>query len=132
MTTYTLTPSTVQTLRLAAAELGFRLTTTYSGRGMFGATCIGVVVDDPTDLADLIGALMCAGEDDLAAGLMDQPRATDNMGRGTIVYWPGVRAAQDDEEEPEGLEAEPAPDPDWLPERSDEELYARQMEEGKF
>lgn len=53
---------------------GFR-PRSYSGRGMYGAECVGVSLDSPGDLD--------------SEGL---PRATqDSLGRGVILYWPGAK-----------------------------------------
>ncbi len=53
----------------------------YSGRGMYGATCVAIVSDDPRAAAALA---YCAG----LMGLdWDQvPARTDSMGRGVVIY----------------------------------------------
>jgi len=51
----------------------------YSGRGMFGATCYGITVGNRGDAED---AIKMAQRKGLGKGLMD------NMGLGTIAYWP--------------------------------------------
>jgi len=50
----------------------------YSGRGMFGKTCVGIVTDSP----ELVG--FCAAE----AGVpkRDLPRRRDSLGFDTILY----------------------------------------------
>lgn len=59
-------------------ETNGKLTTTYSGRGMFGKRCVGVTV------SDLTNALMIAGK----VGL---PKPNwDNMGLDMIIYWPSI------------------------------------------
>jgi hypothetical protein len=55
----------------------------YSGRGMYGAKCLGVTCGDAT---------RCI-EEAASRGLMKA--STDNMGRDMIVYWPHL----DNEEE---------------------------------
>jgi hypothetical protein len=52
-------------------DLGFR--SDYSGRGMFGKTCVGVTTDDPNDLIAQLG---------IRGAVVDQ------MGKRHIVYWP--------------------------------------------
>ena len=53
----------------------------YSGRGMYGKSCVGVVVESLGD-AFLLGAR-------LALELGEEPPipSSDSMGRGLIVYW---------------------------------------------
>lgn len=50
----------------------------YSGRGMFGAECVGVVTDDPTGLIEEAGANGLRGA------------KTDGMGKDYIVYWEAI------------------------------------------
>jgi hypothetical protein len=57
----------------------------YSGRGMYGAKCVGFVLSDDTAMLKLGAALQAA--------LGEIPNAsTDSMGRNTIVYFPGLTA----------------------------------------
>lgn len=51
----------------------------YSGRGMYGAECVGITCDDPD---------YCIEE---AASRGIRNAKTDNMGRQYIVYWPSIR-----------------------------------------
>lgn len=51
------------------------LRTDYSGRGMFGKTCWGIVCDDPIDTITEVGI---------------KGYKTDNMGYSVIVYWPNI------------------------------------------
>jgi hypothetical protein len=51
----------------------------YSGRGMHGETCVGIVTDAPSIL---IGWLMCNDGVDID----DLPTRVDSMGRSTIYY----------------------------------------------
>lgn len=50
----------------------------YSGRGMYGRTCLGVVVD-PKHVSSV-----------LRMNLGDRGPVTDDMGIQTIVYWTDV------------------------------------------
>lgn len=52
----------------------------YSGRGMFGASCVGIVTDEPME------AIVRAA----SFGLKDKP-TTDDMGKQTIVYYKSIR-----------------------------------------
>lgn len=63
---------------------GFSKATDYSGRAMYGARCVGVVVDNPGKLM-LLGAELERMEQSVEPFL--RPR-TDNMGYDLIVYWP--------------------------------------------
>jgi hypothetical protein len=61
----------------------------YSGRAMFGAECVGVDLEDDSDLWRLAKQLGLAGIDTPA------PR-TDSMGCGLIAYWPSAKWASED------------------------------------
>ena len=50
----------------------------YSGRGMGGRTCGGIVTDDPMRCIELAAQRGITGAN------------TDSMGRQTIVYWPSL------------------------------------------
>lgn len=52
-----------------------KLRTNYSGRGMFGATCWGIVCEDANDVICDVGL---------------KGSKTDSMGCSVIVYWPSV------------------------------------------
>jgi len=64
----------------AALKYGGFNVRSYSGRGMYGKSCVAVYVDDATDLLK-IGVTIGETYADLRA-------ATDSMGRGMVVYWP--------------------------------------------
>jgi hypothetical protein len=83
----------------------------YSGRGMYGSECVGVIADDPVlfafDLAVLTGGTDWA-DDTTPGDLRDElenlgPPCSDSMGLSTIWYWTRVTVAADvaDDEEPE-------------------------------
>lgn len=55
----------------------------YSGRGMFGATCIGIVTRRPDALI----------EEAAAQGVRGAKR--DSMGCDYIVYWPKIKASDE-------------------------------------
>lgn len=76
-------------------ECGFE-TRSYSGRGMYGKSCIGVETDDIFELGFQIGSAL-SGED---IGHIP-PCKTDSMGRDSIVYWPDLAWPEDDEEDGE-------------------------------
>jgi hypothetical protein len=75
----------------------------YSGRGMYGRTCLGIVVDNQSDFIAFIKELAdryYAGEGAYAE-LSEEMRefydnyleavTQDSMGRATIYYWPRVQ-----------------------------------------
>lgn len=62
------------------AEDGFgKIYEDYSGRGMYGKTCIGIYTDDPT---------RCI-EEAASRGVRGAQR--DNLGKEYIVYWPSIK-----------------------------------------
>ena len=64
----------------------------YSGRGMYGAECVGVDVDSA-------GEVMCLARDmEDSFGKVLEP-TFDNMGLGLIAYWPRVRWPDDLEDD---------------------------------
>jgi hypothetical protein len=87
-------------------------TRSYSGRGMFGADCLGVTISCSLGsfIADVMNSTL-----DRFSDYDDQPAAgevaeafrsmrTDSMGHDTIVYFPGIPytvddAGEDEEEE---------------------------------
>jgi hypothetical protein len=78
---------------------GYDVTTTYSGRCMYGRRCLGVTVDHSGHIFQL-GQLLHEYDE------MGEPR-TDSMGLSVIVYWPAIDTAdyndhvkeEDDEED---------------------------------
>jgi hypothetical protein len=55
----------------------------YSGRGMSGKQCVGVVVEGDDDLWEI-------AQDFAISGLEIQAPRTDSLGLDTILYWPNV------------------------------------------
>lgn len=56
----------------------------YSGRGMYGDTCIGVVLEDGGDIFEIVAD--CAEQ-----GMRIPHPHKDSMGLGTIYYWPRLK-----------------------------------------
>lgn len=69
----------ISAIKETAEEIGGDVRDSYSGRGMFGATCYGIVCDDSNECIAIAGSkgLRCASR--------------DNMGLHSIVYWPSVK-----------------------------------------
>ena len=70
----------------------------YSGRAMYGRSCLGV---ETNDVGDLFAAVLeqVEGDDDTRE-IQDAFRnmRTDAMGRGTIVYFPNVEFVGDEDQ----------------------------------
>ncbi len=66
-----------------AAEAGGTVYRDYSGRGMFGANCVGIEGDK------LAAILEAAGARGLGGACHDQ------LGKGWIVYWPHLQLPAD-------------------------------------
>jgi hypothetical protein len=77
----------VRILREVSERFNCEYRERYSGRGMYGRNCVGVVCSNPLSLC------MTLGKEGFDVDLI--PR-TDNMGLSTIVYFPDL---QDDSED---------------------------------
>jgi len=75
----------------------------YSGRGMYGSTCLAVTGEDAGKvLGRLMGALLNVGEKLSAMERQELARALrsvkwDSLGFDTIVYFPNLRFTREDE-----------------------------------
>jgi hypothetical protein len=76
----------------------------YSGRGMYGKYCLAVESDDSPEQV----LLSIVGEYTYTADNLDEVRAltealkgcqTDTLGRGAILYWPGIEWVDTDPDE---------------------------------
>lgn len=71
----------------------------YSGRGMYGKTCVGFVTDSPIKFAMTLASVLTgwerdydeSGEDYDFPVWYDLTVATDNMARDAIVYFPNLQ-----------------------------------------
>lgn len=61
----------------------------YSGRAMYGDTCLGIVTDNVAKTCLKLGALHGDSDTDLSVQLLRQVR-TDFYGQGEVVYFPYV------------------------------------------
>jgi hypothetical protein len=73
----------------------------YSGRGMYGRQCFGIVTDNGLSFVQEL-AYTC-GEEGLR---MPERINSDSMGLDMIVYWPGVEFTMADENGPDDEEEE--------------------------
>lgn len=85
--------------------------TDYSGRGMFGDPCLGVVVpsDQSKEKLSLILAMVLKMEDEDDGGITFAAHElleildglpgmrSDNMGLDVIYYWPSIKVEEGDE-----------------------------------
>lgn len=69
----------IEIIEDAANAIGGEVTYSYSGRGMFGRTCVGIECDSSQEVI----------EEAASRGL--RGAAVDNLGLGWIVYWPSVQ-----------------------------------------
>lgn len=83
-------------LQQAADQNDWDVRMNYSGRGMFGRTCLGVVVSSTNSLYQFyydLGQASIEYDDepgDFADPAIPLDPRTDNMGHAMIVYWPEV------------------------------------------
>jgi hypothetical protein len=66
----------------AADTIDGEIVTDYSGRGMFGDECVGIILKDEGDMFRFAGLI----DNDLVE-LLGSPK-WDNMGLREIAYWP--------------------------------------------
>lgn len=64
----------------------------YSGRFMYGDTCLGIVCDNDSQFALICAALGATADDWDFVGRV----RSDSMGLGVIYYFPGVGISEDD------------------------------------
>lgn len=72
------TPTDIQIITDVAAIVGARVRRHYTGRGILGRQCIGIVGPNAAEIV----------EEAAANGLRGAEQ--DAMGRDYIVYWPGI------------------------------------------
>ena len=88
--------ATTQQIKRLADSVGLELYS-YSGRGMYGDTCLAVNTDDPINtVLEIVHAAVnddSLSRDDVNGILEDLGNAkTDSMGLGKVVYWEHLRA----------------------------------------
>jgi hypothetical protein len=62
-------------IKTIAERNDWRVRLNYSGRGMYGKTCLAVIGESPEDIIATVGI---------------QGAKIDNMGLDYIVYWPNI------------------------------------------
>jgi hypothetical protein len=68
----------------------------YSGRFMFGASCIGIDLDYSFDFENILDRVSMINE--TMADEMKKRATWDSMGLGKIVYFPGMKLELSDED----------------------------------
>jgi hypothetical protein len=71
-------------------EVEFR--SNYSGRGMYGKNCCGIV-GSPSDLVKVVLAVVTETDPESAedfTAVLEDNLCTDSMGYNTIFYWPSL------------------------------------------
>lgn len=74
--------------------------TDYSGRGMFGKGCLGLVTSRTgwwlaNEVREAQEYTTYAEQDELLDYLLTHEPLVDSMGLGTIYYWPSVQVIED-------------------------------------
>lgn len=80
-----------------ARDINVTVQERYSGRAMFGQYCLGLTVPSVFDafrIATLLGEMMS----EYILVHMSDNAATDDMGLGTIIYFPGLQVRDVPEE----------------------------------
>lgn len=72
----------VDIIRRVANRHGGTVRSSYSGRGMFGKTCYGIVCRAPITVIESASAKGLTGA------------LTDDMGMQSIVYWPKIKGTE--------------------------------------
>jgi len=77
-----------------------RVINDYSGRAMYGRTCVGLIADNAlSTFGRLLASLNGRKRNDIAAVLVQSEVRTDDMGLSEIAYWPSVTVVVDPEDE---------------------------------
>jgi hypothetical protein len=87
-----------------AEEGGLDFRGSYSGRCMYGKTCVGVVAGDLSSFLSFFAFLVRCLDDDNDIEKIANVRQ-DSMGRQTIYYWPSIESEEFEEDEGVMLES---------------------------
>jgi hypothetical protein len=79
---------------------GFGKVRPYSGRAMYGKSCLGIVTDTPTKaILTLAMNLAEMEENELLFMLRDAEGRQDSMGHRVVLYFPSLEVDEEDEDE---------------------------------
>lgn len=89
----TLTPDQFKDFETLVYDIDGEIYEDYSGRGMFGKSCLGITVEN------LEKSLFKLGKESLNYDFYQELEwfRTDNMGRSYIIYFPKIQKAVDGE-----------------------------------
>jgi len=90
MTTLTIRQYDALVSAVSSADVEADVRPDYSGRGMYGTLCIGIVAKDTDDLMYRLGSHLAGTT--LGSILADQRKSHDDMGLDEIVYFPDLQA----------------------------------------
>lgn len=91
-------------LKQAVDSIGEGTLRSYSGRGMYGQECIGLVVDSISDYTTIIIQATLFAELDEKGDLFSFEARTvgmDNMGKGWVFYWPSKQFKENEGDDDE-------------------------------
>lgn len=94
MSTAELTTEEYDNIVETAEQHDVEVRSDYSGRGMYGATCLAFTCDDERQAIKVMIGLARL-DDGLAEELADCYR-TDQLGLGIVVYFPGVEVMNEE------------------------------------
>ena len=83
-----LTPNQYDDFANLAWDIGGEVYENYSGRGMFGKTCLGITVENLEKALFKLGRM--ATSEDLEFVTELENFRTDNLGRDYIIYFPSI------------------------------------------
>lgn len=86
-----LTPNQLDDFNNLAWDIGGEVYEDYSGRNMFGKTCLGIVVEELENSLFRLGKE--SGDYEFSKEL--QNFRTDSMGRSAIIYFPTIQNVVD-------------------------------------
>ena len=88
--------SIIDVIKNFCEDNGYDLREDYSGRGMFGRSCIGIVGDfNPLHLVLCLADVLRDEEFDNAEDILGRP-CQDSMGLSTIVYFPSLNKEEEE------------------------------------
>lgn len=93
MSTVTLTRDDLEFAAAAAGLEDEALRTDYSGRGMYGQQCVGVI-GDPAD-GTMFALKLSEEVEDVDFETMIRDTHLDSMGLQTITYWPSYQVEEE-------------------------------------
>lgn len=86
-------------IRNAADDCGFAIRSDYSGRGMFGQECFGIVANS---VGKVVASILRNIDDpDVIEEFSDvlENLHTDSMGKSSIFYFPNFRFGEEEEDD---------------------------------